>query len=100
MGGVICVSHNLIEFYLDKLWKILKEMGVPEHLTSWEICMQVKKQQLEPAMEQWTGSKLGKEYVKAVYYHPAYLTYMQVISWEILAGWSTSWNQDCWEKYP
>ena len=86
MGGVICVSHNLIEFYLDKLWKILKEMGVPEHLTSWEICMQVKKQQLEPAMEQWTGSKLGKEYVKAVYYHPAYLTYMQSISWETL-GW-------------
>ena len=42
--------------------------------------MQVKKQQLEPAMEQWTGSKLGKEYVKAVYYHPAYLTYMQITS--------------------
>ena len=39
--------------------------------------MQVKKQQLEPDMEQWTGSKLGKEYVKAVYCHPAYLTYMQ-----------------------
>ena len=41
--------------------------------------MQVKKQQLEPAMEQWTGSKLGKEYIKAVYCHPAYLTYMQYI---------------------
>ena len=41
----------------------------------WEICMQVKKQQLETDMEQWTGSKLGKEYVKAVY--PAYLIYMQ-----------------------
>ena len=39
--------------------------------------MQVKKQQLEPAMEQWTGSKLGKEYIKVVYCHPAYLTYMQ-----------------------
>ena len=38
--------------------------------------MQVKKQQLEPDMEQWTGSKLGKEYVKAVYCHPAYLTYL------------------------
>ena len=38
--------------------------------------MQVKKQQLEPDMEQWTGSKLGKEYVKAVYCHPAYLTYI------------------------
>ena len=48
--------------------------------------MQVKKQELEPYMEQWTGSKLGKEYVKAVYYHPAYLTYMQTTSCEIL-GW-------------
>ena len=43
---------------------------------SWEIWMQVKNQQLEPDMEQWTGSKLGKEYVKAVYCHPVYLTYM------------------------
>ena len=48
---------------------------------SWEICMQVKKQ---PDMEQQTGSKLGKEYVKAVYCHPAYLTYMQSTSWETL----------------
>ena len=43
---------------------------------SWEICIQVKKQQLELDMEQRTGSKLGKEYIKAVYCHPAYLTYM------------------------
>ena len=43
-------------------------------INSWEICMQVKKQQLELDMEQQTASKLGKEYVKAVYYHPAYLT--------------------------
>ena len=48
--------------------------------------MQVKKQQLEPDMEQWTGSKLRKEYVKAVYCHPAYLTYMQSISCE-MPGW-------------
>ena len=48
--------------------------------------MQVEKQQLEPDMEQWTGSKLGKEYVKAVYCHPAYLTYMQSTSCEML-GW-------------
>ena len=48
--------------------------------------MQVKKQQLEPNMEQQTGSKLGKEYVKAVYCHPAYLTYMQSTSCEML-GW-------------
>ena len=50
---------------------------------SWEICMQVKKQQLELDMEQQTGSKWGKEYV---YCHPAYLTYMQSISCEML-GW-------------
>ena len=60
------------------LVKILKEMGVAKSTLpdSWEICMWVKKQQLEPDMEQWTGSKLGKEYVKAVYHQPAYLTYM------------------------
>ena len=50
---------------------------------SWEICMQVKKQQLELDMEQQTGSKLGKEYIKAVYCHPAYLTYMQSTSREM-----------------
>ena len=48
--------------------------------------MQVKKQQLEPDMEQWTDSKLGKGHVKTVYCHPAYLTYMQSTSWE-RQGW-------------
>ena len=66
-----CVGHN-------KLWKILKEMEIPGHLTCLLImCMKVKKQQLELGLEQWTGSKLGKEYDKAIYCHPAYLTYMQ-----------------------
>ena len=46
--------------------------------------MQVKKQQLELHMEKQTGSKSGKEYIKAVYYHPAYLTYMQSTSCEML----------------
>ena len=46
--------------------------------------MQVKKQQLELDMEQQTGSKSGKEYVKSLYPHPAYLTYMQSTSWEML----------------
>ena len=64
-----CVDHN-------KLWKILKEMGIP-YLPPEKICMQVKKQQLEPDMEQQTGSKLGKEYVKTVCCHTAYLTSMQ-----------------------
>ena len=53
---------------------------------SWETCMQDKKQQLDLDMEQWTGSKLGKEYIKAVFFHPAYLTLTQSTSWEIL-GW-------------
>ena len=54
---------------------------------SWEICMHIKKQQFKLDMEQQTGSKLGKEYiVKAVYCHPAPLTYMQSTSWETL-GW-------------
>ena len=61
--------------------------------------MQVKKQQLELDMEQQTGSKLGKEYVKAVYFHPAYLTYMQSTSCKMPGWMKHSWNQDCQEKY-
>ena len=53
---------------------------------SWETCMQVKNQQLELDMEQQTGSKFGKEYVKAVCRHSAYLTYMQCTSWG-MPGW-------------
>jgi len=68
-----CVDHN-------QLWKILKEMGIPDHLTCLLSCMQVKKQQLELDKKQQTGSKYKKEYVKAVYCHPAYLTYMQSTS--------------------
>ena len=62
--------------------------------------MRVKKQYLEPDMEQWTGSKLGKEYAKAVYCHPAYLTYIQSASCEIL-GWMKHKLEsgDCREKY-
>ena len=58
-----CVDHN-------KLWKILKEMGIPNHLT----CL--LRNLYEPDMEQQTGSKLGKEYITAVYCHPVYSTYM------------------------
>ena len=53
-------------------------------LAFWETCMQVKKQLLDPDMEQQTGSKLGKEYIKAVYCHPAYLTYNQSTSCKML----------------
>ena len=66
---------------------------------SWKIYMQVRKQQLELDMEQQTGSKSGKEYVKAVYCHLAYLTSMQSTSWETLGWRKHSWNQDCQEKY-
>ena len=61
-----------------KLWEY--QTTLP---TSCETCKQVKKQQLEPNMEQQTGSKLGKEYVKAVYRHSTYITYMQNTSCEM-----------------
>ena len=70
-----------------------------ECTTSWEICMQVRKQQLELDMEQQTGSKWEKEFVKAVYCHPAYLTSMQSTSWETLDWKKHKLGQDCWEKY-
>ena len=78
------ISFHFIDYanafyYVDhnKLWKFFKRW---EYQTtwpaSWEICMQVKKQQLELDTQQQPGSKSEKEYVKAIYYHPAYLTYM------------------------
>ena len=60
--------------------------------------MQVKKQKLEADMEQQTGSKLGKEYVKTVYCHPAYLIYMQSISCK-MPGWMKYKLESSWEKY-
>ena len=74
-----CVHHN-------KLWKILKEMTVPDYLTYLLRNLYVGQEEIEPDMKQWTGSKLGKEYIKAVYCHPAYLTYTQSTSCKIL-GW-------------
>ena len=60
------------------------------------ICVQVKKKQLELDMEEQTGSKLGKEYIKAVYGLPAYLTYTQSTSFEMM---KQKLGQDCREKY-
>ena len=74
-----CVDHN-------KLWKILKEMGIPDHLPCLLRNMCAGQEETETIMEKWTGSKLGKEYVKAVYCHLAYLTSMQSISCE-MPGW-------------
>ena len=67
-----CVDHN-------KLWKICQGLEIPDYLT-WETYIQVKKLQIELDMEQQTGSRLGKEYVKAEYCHPAYLTDRQSTS--------------------
>ena len=84
----------LLYWLLQSLWKLcgsLKTMEKRwEYQTTWhsfwEIFMQVKKQQSEPDMEQQTGSKLGKEYVKAIYCHPDYLTYMKSTSCK-MPGW-------------
>ena len=64
-----------------KLWKILKEMGIPDYLTYLLRNLYAGEKTTElDNLEQQTGSKLGKEYVKAAYCHPAYLTYMQSTS--------------------
>ena len=61
-------------------------MGIPDHLTCLLRNLHAGQAATEPDMEQQTGSKLGKEYIKAVYCHPAYLTYMQSTLCEML-GW-------------
>ena len=74
------VDHN-------ELWKILQETGLTNHLTCLLRNLNAGQEAtLEPDMEQQTGSKLGKEYIKSVYCHPAYLTYMQSTSCET-PGW-------------
>ena len=75
-----CVDHK-------KLWKILREMGIPDHLTCLLRNLYAGQEAtVRLDMEQQTGSKSGKEYIKAVYCHPVYLNYMQSTSWETL-GW-------------
>ena len=74
------VNHN-------KLWEFLKEMGIPDHLTCLLRNLYVgQKSTVRTYMEQWTGSKLGKEYNKAVYCHSIYLTSMQSTSCK-MQGW-------------
>ena len=68
-----CVGHH-------KLWKILQEMGILNYLTCLLKTLYMGQEATELDMEQQTGSKLGKEYTKAVYFHPANLTYMQSTS--------------------
>ena len=73
------VDHN-------KLWKIPKEMGIPDHLTCLLRNLYAGQEATEPYMEQQTGSKSGKAYFKALYCHPDYLTFMQRTSCKML-GW-------------
>ena len=86
-----CVDHN-------KLWKILKEMGIPDHLTCLMRNLYVGQEAtVRTRYEQWTGSKLGKEYVKAVYCNPAYLSYMHssVQSLSPVFLFATPWTTAC-----
>ena len=99
IANIRWITEKAREFHFMTVLKLLTmwlTTNCGKFLKRWEyqttlpvsvkICMQVKKQQLEPGMEQWTGSKLGKEYVKSVYCHSVYLTYMQSTSCEML-GW-------------
>ena len=91
--AVECVDHN-------KLWKFLKKWEYQTTLhVSWETCIRVKKQQLEPDMKQLTGSKLGNEYIKAAYCHSAYLIYMHSTSCEMPGWMNHNLEQECQEKY-
>ena len=75
----VCIKINCGKFF--RRWEYQTTWPA-----SWEICMQVRKQQLELGMEQQTGSKLEKQYIKTVCCHSAYFTYMQSTSWELM-GW-------------
>jgi len=85
-----CVDHN-------KLWEILKEMEVPDHLTcllrNWDIYKRVKKQQLEPDMEDWFKIEKGVQqgFILSLCLFNLYE--------KCQTGWIISWNQDCWENY-
>ena len=84
-----CVDHN-------KLWKILKAMGILDHLRDLYAGQEAT---VRTGHEQWTGSKSGKEYIKAVYCHPAYLISMQSTSLE-MPGWiMRKLESSCQEKY-
>ena len=88
-----CVDHK-------KLWKILKEMGIPHHLTCFLRNLYVGQ---EATVRTGDGTtdwfQIGKGVRQAVSCYPANLTYTQSTSCEMLCWMNTSWNQDCWEKY-
>ena len=84
-SALLTTPKHLTVWITTNRGKFLKRWEYQTTLSaSWEICMQVRKQQLELYMEQQTGSKLGKQNDKAVFCHPAFLTNMQSISCEML----------------
>ena len=88
----VWITTNCGKFF--KRWEY--QTTLPASL---ETCMQVKKQQLEQGIGQWTGPKFGKECIKAIYYHLDYLTYMQTTSCKMPSWVNHKLNQDCQEKY-
>jgi len=88
----VCITTNCGKFF--KRWEYQTTLPA-----SWEMCKQVKKQQLEPDLGKWTGSKLGQGYVKVVHCNLPYLTFLQNISCKMPEWMNSSWNQDCWKKY-
>ena len=78
--SALLTTSKPLTVWITTNWKILQEMGMPDHLTCFLRNLFAGQEVTELDMEQQTGSRLGKEYVKAVYCHPAYLTYMQSIS--------------------
>ena len=90
----------LIVWITMNLWKLLKERGIPDHLTCFLRKLYAGQ---EATVRNGHGTrdwfKIGKEYIKVVYCHPANLIYMQSISQEMPDWMKQSWNQDCQEKY-
>ena len=84
--------------WITTKWKILRDGSTRPPYLPPKVSVCRSRGKLEPNMEQQTGSKQEKEYIKAVYCHPAYLTYMQSTSCKMPSWMKHIWNQDCWEK--
>ena len=106
ISASLTMLEPLTVWITTKCGKFLKRWEYQTTLpATWETCKQTKKQKLETDIEQRTGSKLGKEYIKAVCCHPAYLMYVQSSTSCKMLGWkkhkleSALGLKDCWEKY-
>jgi len=99
-SALLTMPKPLTVWITTNCGKFLKRWEYQTTLLSfWEICMQGKKQQLELDMEKQTDYKLGKEYIKAIYCHPDYLTDMQSTLCNMPSWVKHKVNQECWEKY-